>query len=58
MVRDRDGRFIVGYSCFFGPLTSLHAELKAMLFGVQLCVARGFRALHVESDSLVLVWIL
>ncbi|XP_027118404.1 uncharacterized protein [Coffea arabica] len=58
VVRDWEGRFIVGYSCFFGSLTSLHAELKAMLFGVRLCVARGFQELHVESDSFVLVQIL
>ena len=57
-MRDGEGRFIVGYSCFFGLLTSLHAELKAILFGVWLCVARGLQDLHVESDSLVLVQIL
>ncbi|XP_027169553.1 uncharacterized protein LOC113769290 [Coffea eugenioides] len=58
VVRDGEGRFIIGYSCFFGLLTSLHAELKAILFGVRLCVARGLQDLHVESDSLVLVQIL
>ena len=58
MVRDPGGQFIVGYSCFFGYLTSLHAELKAMAFGVQLCVERGFQDLHIEADSLVLVQIL
>ncbi|XP_071924664.1 uncharacterized protein [Coffea arabica] len=58
VVRDGEGRFIVGYSCFFGSLTSLHAELKATLFGVLLFVARGLQDFHVESDSLVLVQIL
>ncbi|XP_071928157.1 uncharacterized protein [Coffea arabica] len=58
VVRDREGKLIFGYSCFFGSLTSLHAELKAMLFGVQLCVAQGLHELHVESDSLSLVRIL
>ena len=40
VMRDREGKLIFGYSCFFGSLTSLHAELRAMLFGVRLCVSR------------------
>ena len=58
VVRDRDGKLIFGYSCFFGSLTSLHAELRAILFGVRLCVAQGLHGLHIESDSLSLVRIL
>ncbi|XP_071922581.1 uncharacterized protein [Coffea arabica] len=58
VVRDSEGQVIVGYSCFFGSLTSLHAELKAMAFGVQLCVTHGLHDLHIEADSLVLVEIL
>ncbi|XP_071916199.1 uncharacterized protein [Coffea arabica] len=58
VMRDSDGQVIFGYSCFFGSLMSLHAELKAMAFGVQLCVARGLHDLYIETDSLVLVQIL
>lgn len=58
VLRDREGKIIFGYSCFFGSLTSLHAELKAMLFGVPQFIARGLYELHVEADSLVLVKIL
>ena len=54
LVWDRHGHFIFGYSCFFGNLTSLHVELKAMLFGVRQCLLCGYDALHVETDSLVL----
>nr|XP_027103160.1 uncharacterized protein LOC113724458 [Coffea arabica] len=41
VVRDCKGQVVLGYLCFFGSLTSLHAELEAMLFGVRLCVTRG-----------------
>ncbi|XP_071939888.1 uncharacterized protein [Coffea arabica] len=58
VVRDSEGLVIVEYSCFFGSLTSLHAELKAMAFGVQLCVTRGLHGLHIEADSPILVEII
>ncbi|XP_027090440.2 uncharacterized protein [Coffea arabica] len=55
VLRDEQGNFLVGYSCFFGRLTSLHPELKALLFGVRLCLERGYTDLHIEADSLVLI---
>ena len=55
LFRDYDGRFLLGFSCYFGETTSLHAELKALLFGARLGVSRGLVKLHLESDSLVLV---
>nr|XP_027072034.1 uncharacterized protein LOC113696849 [Coffea arabica] len=58
VVRDLEGQLIFSYSYFFGSLTSLHAELKAMACGVQLCVARSLHDLHIKVDSLVLVQIL
>ena len=42
LVHDWNGNFMFGYSCFFGSLTSLLAELKAMAFRVQQCLSRGF----------------
>ena len=58
MLRCLEGRFILGYSCCFGETTSLHAELKALLFGVRLAISRGYVNLHIESDSLGLVQII
>ena len=58
MLRCSEGRFILGYSCFFGEMTSLQAELKALIFGVRLAIDRGYSDLQLESDSLVLVQIL
>ena len=54
LFRDYDGRFLLGVSCWFGEATSFQAEMKALLFGVQLGVSWGFVRLHLESDSLVL----
>lgn len=31
LLRDLQGRFIFGYSCFFGTLSSLQVELKALV---------------------------
>nr|XP_027109396.1 uncharacterized protein LOC113729280 [Coffea arabica] len=56
--RDYFGRFLLGFSCCFGEITSLHAELKALHFGTQLSVSRGLVKLHLESDSLVLARII
>ena len=54
LVQDGQGHFIFGYSCSLGPLTSLHAELKAMFFSVRQCVLQGYHDLHVETDSQIL----
>ena len=58
MLRCSEGRFILGYSCFFGEMTSLQAKLKALIFGVRLAIDHGYSDLQLESDSLVLVQIL
>ena len=41
-----------------GKLTGLQAELKELLYGVRLALDRGYRELHIESNSLVLVQII
>lgn len=51
MLRDSAGIFLLGFTCYWGETSSLHSELKALLFGVQMCVFRGFSCLHLESDS-------
>ncbi|XP_027065411.1 uncharacterized protein [Coffea arabica] len=58
LFRDSDGRVLVAFSCYFGEMTSLQAEVKALLHGVRLGVARGLANFHVESDSLVLIQML
>ena len=47
----------MGFSCFFEKMTSLQAELKALIYGIRLVIGRGYSDLHLESDSLVLVQI-
>ena len=58
MLRCSEGRFLLGYSCFFGEMTSLQAELKGLIYGVRLAIAHGYSDLHLESDSLVLVQVI
>lgn len=58
LFRDSEGRFRLGFSCSFGELTNLHIEMKALLHGVQLELARGYFNLQLESVSLVLVQII
>ena len=34
LFRDSDGRLLLAFSCYFGEMTSLQAEIKALLHGV------------------------
>ena len=58
LIRDRNGQVILAFSCYFGEMPNLQAEVKALLHGVQLGIARGLANVHLESDSLVLVQII
>ncbi|XP_027156179.1 uncharacterized protein LOC113756908 [Coffea eugenioides] len=58
VLRDSEGRFLIGYSVCLGVSTSLRAEVLALLAGLRLCHQRGFTQVRVQSDSLVLVGIL
>nr|XP_027102332.1 uncharacterized protein LOC113723448 [Coffea arabica] len=58
ILRDGGGRFCLAFSCHFGKPTSLQAEARAFLVGVEMCVQGGFDLFKVELDSLVLVNIL
>mgnify|MGYP004713538331 CR=1 FL=1 len=42
LFRDSDGRFLLAFSCYFREMTSLQAEMKALLHGVRLGVARDW----------------
>ncbi|XP_027169406.1 uncharacterized protein LOC113769130 [Coffea eugenioides] len=57
LVRDGRGNFVFGYAEPFGAITSMQAELRALLWGVRLCVIRECLELHLEADSLTLVQI-
>ena len=50
ILRDGGGRLLLAFSCHLGHATSLQAEVRALLFGVKLCVQRGFGRLDVELD--------
>ena len=58
VVRDSQGGFHLGFSCFFGIATRLQAELKALVHGVKQCIAQGHLHLHLEVDLLTLVRII
>ncbi|XP_071901116.1 uncharacterized protein [Coffea arabica] len=58
VLRDSEGRFLIGYSVCLGVSTSLLAEVLALLAGLRFCHQRGFTQVRVQSDSLVLVGIL
>ena len=52
ILRDVSGSFIFAFAGCFGYGTSLQAEAKALLLGLQLCVQRMMvRQLVVKSDS-------
>ena len=57
LVRDSREKFVFGYAEPFGVITSMQAELRALLWGVRHCVIRGCLELHLEADSLTLVHI-
>ena len=33
---------------FLGSVTSIQAEARALLFGVRLCISRGYINIHIE----------
>nr|XP_027127799.1 uncharacterized protein LOC113743944 [Coffea arabica] len=57
VLRDGEGKFLFAFSTFTGSCSSIQAEARALLFGVQLCIARGHVRVHMEVDSLVLAHI-
>nr|XP_027093674.1 uncharacterized protein LOC113714076 [Coffea arabica] len=55
LLRDYQGKLIFAYYKEFGEQDVLEAESMALLFGMQLCLQRGFRPSLVEVDSKALV---
>ncbi|XP_027081100.2 uncharacterized protein [Coffea arabica] len=58
VLRDSTGLPLFGFSAYFGQTTSLHAEVRALLIGLQTCKQRGFGNICIQSDSLALVRII
>ncbi|RYQ87637.1 hypothetical protein Ahy_B09g095159 [Arachis hypogaea] len=49
--RDSAGRFLKGYSCNLGNCSITHAELWAVIHGMNIATRNGYQHLVVESDS-------
>ncbi|XP_071933175.1 uncharacterized protein [Coffea arabica] len=58
VLRNSEGRLLFAFSTFLGHCTSIQAEVKALLFGVNLCISCGYVRVQLEVDSLVLVQVL
>ncbi|XP_071921377.1 uncharacterized protein [Coffea arabica] len=58
LLRDSAGQVLVAFSAYLGEATSLHAEVLAMVKGVQVCLGKGFLPRVVQSDSKLLIDIL
>ena len=50
MLREASGRLVLAFLCNFGIASSMQAEARALLFGVKLCLQRGY-------DVFMLNWI-
>lgn len=55
VLRDHNGTFLWGYAVKLGSCIVPQAELWAILHGLKLTTARGFKRIHVETDSTTMV---
>ena len=55
LIRDDNGRWIVGFSCKIGVTTCFLAEMWALRDGLSLCVSRNYQAVEVEIDAKAIV---
>ncbi|KAA3485757.1 reverse transcriptase [Gossypium australe] len=58
VVRDRDGRWVLGYSHYLGKCSPLEAELWGILDGVFILINKGYKKIKIRSDNLEMVRIL
>nr|XP_027118775.1 uncharacterized protein LOC113736018 [Coffea arabica] len=58
VLRDSTGLPLIAFSAYLGETTSLRAEARALLIGLQTCIQKGFEDICVQSDSLVLIGII
>lgn len=52
LTRDNHGRFLRGFYGSLGNSTIMHAELRALLHGLEMCWEMGFKKILCYSDSL------
>ncbi|XP_028785559.1 uncharacterized protein LOC114741452 [Neltuma alba] len=50
VIKDEDGRWIVGFRCKLVPVPPAMAELLGVMHGLQLCWERGYRKILLRSD--------
>ncbi|XP_077217986.1 uncharacterized protein LOC143852487 [Tasmannia lanceolata] len=55
VMRDAKAKVIFAFAFFYGTSTNMVAEARALLDGLRLCKAFGFKNFVVESDSKVLM---
>ncbi|XP_021286690.1 uncharacterized protein LOC110418322 [Herrania umbratica] len=55
LIRDRSGKWIVGYNLNLGRCSSLSTDLWALFQGIKFTWDRGYRKVLVESDSVAAV---
>lgn len=53
LIRDEDGRILVSYQNYLGKSSILLAELYGIWKGLELCKAKNYLQVEVESDSKV-----
>lgn len=58
VLRNDQSKFVWAIADYFGCTTNMTAYMQALLQGVQRCKAKGIVNLDVETDSLILVYIL
>lgn len=52
------GSFLASFACKLGGCSIVQSELSRILHGLRLTRSRGFRCIHIESDSLTAIYLL
>lgn len=55
LLRDSSGKWISGFSLNLGITSNNVAELGAIWYGLQLALNMGFKFMHVQIDSMVVL---
>ncbi|KAK5795307.1 hypothetical protein PVK06_036568 [Gossypium arboreum] len=58
VIRNRDGTWILGYTCFLGVCSPFEAEVWAILDGILISLAKGYRRVIIQTDNLEVAQIL
>lgn len=55
ILRNERGHLITAYAEYFGECSNNMSEAKAILFGIEWCLDKGFTNILVESDSMLII---